>query len=684
MPASVSIIKKAEEANASFIAFSKSHNIPSTHFSFIETDAHPAVVSACRKLKILHKPFQSFLDDLKNVLYPLGRMDTPLCSEFSNNDLANTARYSIKNVIIWNKDHTQAKCFPNLLFSTTSIDTLYVPHFLNENPLFPEYSGVIKTKIESDIKEGRVSAWSPVSRGIKRLGQRRTQTISSVLSRYVLFDGKPFSTYKGGGQIVDFISSKMLDLHKPTTFSFADTLEEMRDMYKVGSSETPTSCMDNGHRFYLKDSNNNSVRPVDFYVHCSITRGACLKRGDVVLARTICWHDKHNDQWYFGRLYANRSAYMDKLKTELKRQGFLELDGEYTKFPDYKNAPNVVFQIPTCYTESGDTASVMPYFDRMPFYQVSLEDRGKQGWDCLICFNEIRRATLSGWENPDIRATCGYHRSGGNDEENEDSYVYCADCDNEIHNEDAFYVDDVGESFCNLDCANEYNIITLVQSTTSRHRFIHQDTLNANFEGSIRAFGQHVYFSNYNAAVVNNNVGIYRPSLFAESEVPYFCYGDGNPPSLAMEYYGQPTAYVGNGIFSYRCFREVPVDNGKINVLTNKTVFTNMDIRTFTRFCNEVDENGDPKLPEELPIDTLDATSTLVKSFTNKPYPFVKIKQNKETLLEYNLDKENNEILKIFHEHNTQYDKEVERLLRTPASLKYFIINTTLTDGDKK
>ena len=117
-----------------------------------------------------------------------------------------------------------------------------------------------------------------MSRGIKRLGKRQELSMSRALARAVLWDGKPIEN----AQVVENIAQKMLDIYKPADFYFADTVDEMRAMYRRESTRRHTLVWT---RVILQSEGD--VRPVDFYAYCPNSRGAYIAKGNIVLARTI-------------------------------------------------------------------------------------------------------------------------------------------------------------------------------------------------------------------------------------------------------------------------------------------------------------------------------------------------------------------------------------------------------------
>jgi hypothetical protein len=282
--------------------------------------------------------------------------------------------------------------------------------------------------------------------------------------------------------------------------------------------------MDSKHSFNLKYEDGSEARPVDFYAYCPITRGAYLKRGKTILARTICWLDTLTDRWFFGRVYGNRSAYqtslINKLKAEINpatNHGYTQLSDDRDWFPgrgnyDYAPYPNRAvdtFTMPYARTDDDHEVALIPYLDQLPFNSIKV-DTGRV-WTYHINHSDNHE---KGDHPVDVRATCGYYYPEGG---SSDDYVYCAECDAEHWHEDALEVG--GEYFCDSYCAVDYGLCLFVQSDNSRWR--RRSQLQAEY---IPAFGQHALFSNYQAAINNMNTAIYRPSLFAETELDLFVY----------------------------------------------------------------------------------------------------------------------------------------------------------------
>ena len=648
-----SMEKIAEEVNSSFTFFAKEHKIPKEHFVFIYTNVHPVVLSASRKLKLLYRPFSSLIEDIDTAIYSLNRVTSTISKEYSNHELSRTNKYTLDHLAVWNKDYSKVIAFSNLEFARTTISDLrHNSTFKNENVIFPIHTAKLKLKITEDIENGKTSAWYPFHRGIKRLGVRHEKTISQFLARYLLFDNKPMTEIQNGAQIVDFIATRVLDMHKPSEFCFADSVKEVREMYKINSSESPTSCMDSNHRFSFTKGN-----PVDFYSYCPITRGALVKRGDVVLARTICWHDVHNKKWYYGRVYAYKTSYGDALVQELTKLGFSKLNHEDSRFNGcLEDAPTVSFTVPE-HTSSEDGAIIfpIPYLDRRPYQEFSVVyDYSCNHWVAYISFNtegeRKLRKELEGQSlvYPDVRTTYGFWRLDGSDVD----YVYCHNCEDELHREDAIQLES-GEYFCSEDCADDMDYYNLHQSSNTRR--IHVSAIRQDYPYAIPAFCQNAWFSNVHAAIMSSASRVYRPTPFADTEQTLFC-SSYESVNLGREL--TPTK-----VYPLRKEVVLFLQTEKREEVFAKVLLTNLPNEFVAPLI------FDPNKSEAvcLPIDTMKGTTSIAKSFTNKPYEAVKL-SNTPRLVEYDFDKENSEVQKLFKE--VGFPSE---LFITHANFKFFI-----------
>ena len=133
--------------------------------------------------------------------------------------------------------------------------------------------------------------------------------LTRVLARFVQINGSPIDP-----KTVDNLAQKMLDVYKPMEFHEANDIDSMRKMYTKYSSDTPGSCMDSTHSFYM----DRPAQPVDWYAKCPNTRGYYVSRGDTVLARTIVNLNQKDNKWYCTRVYSQRDVYRKELEQRLR------------------------------------------------------------------------------------------------------------------------------------------------------------------------------------------------------------------------------------------------------------------------------------------------------------------------------------------------------------------------------
>ena len=360
-----------EQHNALIADFCLNNDVPEEHFIKQDLTVHPVVISAARKAVILQREMFKFLDELVT------------CFRFSDSDYSHGWRYAatskltLRYPVIWNADKTGVITFPNLLLDNCNRRT--VTDMVNENPWIPVHTASVTETIKADLAHPeRRAAWTPMSRGIKRLGKRQELSMSRALARAVLWDGKPIEN----AQVIENIAQKMLDIYKPADFYFADTVDEMRAMYRRESDETPHSCMDSRHRFNLE----GDVRPVDFYAYCPNSRGAYIAKGNIVLARTILWRGQ-DDKWCYSRIYAGRAAHRETLITHLEEAGVADIETAHCRV-------NCSFSIPLGYF-NGDKAMPVPYIDSRPFstVQVKVDDT-----HFTVSMGGKRKDSKDGWQ----------------------------------------------------------------------------------------------------------------------------------------------------------------------------------------------------------------------------------------------------------------------------------------------
>jgi len=476
------------EVNASIADFAQKHNIPPEHFQVIPTEVHPVAKSAVRKLLILSRQTVEFLDDIRQVMSSHNAPD-------GGRMYGSSSRLRLRYPVIWNADKTGCIAFPNITLNGfgMGIDTRSMQ---SENPWYPKYTQDLIQRIMSDLEDDkRRNAWTPTHRGIKRLNERQEMSVSRVLARAVVFRGEPIKD----AQYIDNTAQHLIELHKPSTFTFADTVDEVREMYTRISSETPSSCMDSKHNFYL----DGNVRPVDFYGHCPNTRGAYISRGDTILARTICWLDTASGDWYHTRIYSSRNANNTELKKFLKDAG--------VKNGERGIDSHCQFTMPMA-RSSGNDAFPVPYFDLKPFNWLGVKksDDGTH----LVVKLAGRKENTDGWQMPSLTSTNGSHVLSMFDD--------CAQCGCSINRDHDQYSYVSGDIYCSDVCAIAEDCVMYVMSNDSELRRDTEIPSEAVF-----AWSDYVLFSNRHAGLSRGNR--YHPVPWADTEGDLFVYNfDGN------------------------------------------------------------------------------------------------------------------------------------------------------------
>ena len=471
-----------EQHNALIADFCLNNDVPEEHFIKQDLTVHPVVVSASRKVIILQREMFKFLDELVT------------CFRFSDSGYSTAWRYAAANKltlrypVIWNADKTGVITFPNLLLDNCNRRT--VTDMVNENPWIPVHTASVTETIKADLAHPeRRAAWTPMSRGIKRLGKRQELSMSRALARAVLWDGKPIEN----AQTVENIAQKMLDIHKPADFYFADTVDEIRAMYRRESDETPHSCMDSRHRFNLE----GDVRPVDFYAHCPNSRGAYIAKGNIVLARTILWRGQ-DDKWCYSRIYAGRAAHRETLIEHLENAGVEDIETAHCRV-------NCSFSIPLGYF-NGDKAMPVPYIDSRPFSTVQVKVLDDTHF--LVSMGGKRKDSKDGWQFPSLQSTTGAFFPT--------EYHGCENCGSEINMDDDCFVRVNSDIYCSHDCATDYDAIRIC--TSDSHEYVYDRDVP---DGVVfNGFNVDYVFSNRQAAI--NRGSLYRVVPWAETEEPMF------------------------------------------------------------------------------------------------------------------------------------------------------------------
>jgi hypothetical protein len=408
--------EKLLEHHAALAAFSEQHKVPIDHFVKRSLEVHPVVMSATRKVVILAQPMRQFMEALTDCYSPDRHY-------YGRNRLKMTCP------IIWNKNRDMAIVFPNLPLDSLTYHG--VNSVSSENPWFPHHTSTVANNIMCDLEHPEKSkAWYPMSRGIKRLGKRQVMPLSRAIARYVTHDDEPIKD----AQRIDDMAQRMLELNMPTEMHYARTVDEIRAMYVRQHSETPNSCMDSMHSFHL----SNPVRPVDFYGHCPVTMGVYLARGGTVMARTICWLDAPNDQWYYSRVYAVRSHHREDLVKQMEATGIRDMSKRTVVI-------EAEFTIPAN-DYRGHVACPMPYFDSQPFGVLALKhNKSEDAFDVVLA--KSSKHVKPGWSYPSLTMTSGSHMQSMSTE--------CDSCGSNIDVDDDCFINISGNSFCCDGCALE-------------------------------------------------------------------------------------------------------------------------------------------------------------------------------------------------------------------------------------
>ena len=441
--------------------FAGEHNVPLEHFKYPPLKVHPVAKSAVRKIIILQSAMLEFMLDVKTVM--------------SNHGYPNDAGYysmsrlALKYPVIWNADKSGCIMYPNLPLTHFSGDTSS-RNLTEENPWFPRYSRDIVDSITTALTdEKRSQAWTPVSRGIKRLNSRNTVSVSRALARAITFDGKPIED----AQYIDNTSQHLIELNAPSTFVFADTVEEIRTMYTRVSSETPSSCMDSKHGFALRDS----ARPVDFYGYCPNSRGAYITRGGTVLARTMCWLDSKTKMWHYTRVYSARGANAKELIEFLNKEGIKSHESG-SRIRSYCE-----FNIPYHDTDYSSHTCPMPYFDFFPSNWVGLK-HSENGW--LVKMGKNTEST-NNYLLPNLTSTSGFFAPS--------EYHECDNCGSTIDSDDEYH-NVAGSMYCSVGCATDRDCSFYYTSVDEELR--HADDIP---DTAIQGWTNCTYFSNRHAAL---------------------------------------------------------------------------------------------------------------------------------------------------------------------------------------
>ena len=467
--------------NAAIAQFALDHRIPEDYFVKQPLDVHPVVMSANRKITILALPTYEFFEELRNAV---------------RNIAGYSMGYRLKLTcpIIFSKDKKSCIVFPNLSLNDYVFGS--GRELNNENPYFPKHTAGLVNNIMCELEdEYKRQAWHPISRGIKRLGKRLEMPFTRAIARYVRYQDEPIKD----AQLIDNVAQKLIELNMPTDFHFADTVEQMRDMYVRDSDESPHSCMDSRHRFGLADG----VRPIDFYAHCPVTRGAYLSRGSTVLARTILWKCVDTEKWFYGRVYSSRGVHSNDLTKQLEAQGVKSISTQR------KVTSTCEFTMPVAVYNGFDSCP-MPYFDQKPFSCLGV--KLEAGVFYVVMTND-EKLHKQGYEMPSLTSTSGSYQWSAS--------TQCSSCDYEIDPE-CYFINVSGDSYCCSSCAFQRDVVAYL--TTNGDDFYYDGDLPNNWE--VEGLNNNYVFSNLEAARRRGNV--YHPLPWADTEDVIYVWAEGH------------------------------------------------------------------------------------------------------------------------------------------------------------
>lgn len=479
--------ERLEQHNAAIAQFAFDHRIPEDYFVKQPLDIHPVVMSANRKITILALPTHEFFEEFRNSV---------------RNIAGYSMGYRLKLTcpIIFSKDKQSCVVFPNLPLNDY---TYHHRDLSDESAYFPKHTAGLVNDIMCDLEdEHKRQAWHPVSRGIKRLGKRLEMPFTRAIARYVRHGDEPIKD----AQLIDNVAQKLLELHMPTDFHFADTVEQMRDMYKRDSDESPHSCMDSRHCFGLCDG----VRPIDFYAYCPVTRGAYISRGSTVLARTLLWKCIDTEKWFFGRVYSSRGVHSDDLVKQLEAQGIKSISTQRVV------TSTCEFTMPAAVMNGFDSCP-MPYFDQKPFQTlaVKLETDVASKEFRVVMTNDAAKLRKQGYEKPSLTSTSGSYQWSVS--------TQCHVCDYEIDPE-CYFINVNSASYCSARCAFDDDVVAYL--TTTGDDFYYDHALP---EWEIEGLNSNYVFSNLEAAKRRGNV--YHPLPWADTEDIIYVWADGHEDS---------------------------------------------------------------------------------------------------------------------------------------------------------
>jgi len=503
--------KVIEEQNAYMKNFIKEHGLGDDCFDFMPCETHPVEDSAARKFKILAEPMVDFIGDLMRGAELLPKEAWKFLLKNTDEKNVRSERIYILSrhlelacPLIWDKAPNQVMVFPNLANPIISLMHShrsnqfnhirnansnyarkdYVSHIKEEDALLPRYSRNIINKIKHDLNNGVHQKWNPISRGIRYLARRHSNSLNRALSRYVLLDGKPLGELyvddnegsRKGSWFVEVLADTIRSLNAPPTISEAHSIDEYEAMYTLTQGESPGSCMDSTHRFSLTRpkfydattaskptaSINEPGRPIDFYHFCPNVKGVYLHRGTVVLARTLVWtitSKNGNKIDVIGRVYADAQANRLKLKEHLEKQGCITYD-DHTH-----DTEDVRFKIPYYEVRNREKGIPMPYFDWTPWCNVWVRSE-ESGMAVILLPRRAKEPSRDkGWFLANGESTAGYTVASGDDYDDEDDMVSCLTCGDSINREQDFFIEVEGEYYCNNLCVYHHGMWSIINMT---------------------------------------------------------------------------------------------------------------------------------------------------------------------------------------------------------------------------
>ena len=477
------------EHNKNVFDFCMEHGLDASHFEEVRPDAHPVCQSAARKFRILAEPMVDFITDLTRALkglpteakeYLASKADAG--SSLQNFSYRIEYNLHIPFPMVWSKDKRRVVCFRKLpcpiiqmmsqvrngfLINISRDNDYNRKEILNslkeENALLPRFSSSIVKDIYSDLDdEHKQKAWTPLSRGIRRLADRREFAIERAISRFIKWNGQFIADLDRGSWIIEIIADTMRAYGEPPTIVKCSSLADYEAMYTFTEGESPGSCMDSSHHFNelkrkvwnseLKKDENVNGRPIDWYYYCPIVTGYYICRGSVVLARTFVY--EFEGKKVFTRVYGSVQAHKLKLIDHLKKEGVVV----------YKNATDILdnpikFNIPW-YLSGGENCIPMPYFDWTPFTRVWCEPSRDGVTVHLAGVKAVDRDITQRCVGANMTSTRGIWYS---EDKYEDDYPYCTHCEEELSDD---YLDAGGYPFCNEDCVSDHGWWTTINMSS--------------------------------------------------------------------------------------------------------------------------------------------------------------------------------------------------------------------------